>query len=203
MCIRDRFGRCGSTVNAEAVEAEQQKVEELMTFLRPYRQEEVIGTLATAVLDPIMTNLEEIRKQQVLSFDVSDLPAIGETWLGDSKGVEDFPNLRVFLQQNQLPVSTTGRLLMELRQQFPDELFNHVLGLIQEVKALQSTDYKGDLLDQFVTYISEKVWRWELTQITETELPLLLKEKVLFIADCRSEDLFLQQEREFSFCNLS
>ena len=181
--------RNGGTVNAEAVEAEQQKVEELMTFLRPYRQEEVIGTLATAGLDPRATNLEEIRKQQVLSFDVSDLPAIGETWLGDSKGVEDFPNLRVFLLQNQLPVSTTGRLLMELRQQFPDELFNHVLGLIQEVKALQSTDYKGDLLNQFVAYISEKVWRWELTQITETELPLLLKEKVLASAVCYEKEV--------------
>ena len=78
---------------------------------------------------------------------------------------------------------------MELRQQFPDELFNHVLGLIQEVKALQSTDYKGDLLDQFVTYISEKVWRWELTQITETELPLLLKEKVLASTICYEKEI--------------
>ena len=99
-----------------------------MAFLRPYRQEEVITTLATAGIDPRAINLEEIRKQQVLSFDVSDLPAIGETWLGDSKSVGDYPNLRVFLLQNQLPISTTGRLLMELRQQFPDELFNHVLG---------------------------------------------------------------------------
>ena len=179
----------GSVANAEAVEAEQQKVEELMTFLRPYRQEEVIVTLADAGLDPRATNLEEIRKQQVLSFDVGDLPPIGETWLGDSKGVEDFPNLRMFLLQNQLPVSTTGRLLMELRQQFPDELFNHVLGLVQEVKALQGTDYKGDLLDQFVTYISEKVWRWELTQITEAELPLFLKEKVLASAICYEKEV--------------
>ncbi|RKU13224.1 hypothetical protein C6503_16030 [Candidatus Poribacteria bacterium] len=179
----------GGAVDVEAVEAEQQKVEELMTFLRPYRQEEVIGTLATAGLDPRAANLEKIRKQQVLSFDVSDLPAIQETWLGDSKSVEDYPNLRVFLLQNQLPISTTGRLLMELRQQFPDELFNHVLGLIQEVKALQSTDYKGDLLDQFVAYISEKVWRWELTQITETELPLLLKEKVLASAVCYEKEV--------------
>ena len=179
----------GGAVNVEAVTAEQQKVEELMTFLRPYRQEEVIGTLATAGLDPRASNLEEIRKQQVLSFDVSDLPAIQETWLGDSKSVEDYPNLRVFLLQNQLPISTTGRLLMELRQQFPDELFNHVLGLIQEVKALQSTDYKGDLLDQFVAYISEKVWRWELTQITETQLPLLLKEKVLASAICYEKEV--------------
>ena len=179
----------GGVVNVEAVEAEQQKVEELVTFLRPYRQEEVIATLATAGLDPRTSNLEEIRKQQILSFDVSDLPAIGETWLGDSKSVEDYPNLRMFLLQNQLPISTTGRLLMELRQQFPDELFNHVLGLIQEVKALQSTDYKGDLLDQFVTYISEKVWRWELTQITETELPLLLKEKVLASAICYEKEV--------------
>ena len=179
----------GGDVNVEAVAAEQQKVEELMTFLRPYRQEEVIVTLATAGLNPRTSNLEEIRRQQVLSFDVSDLPAIQETWLGDSKSVEDYPNLRVFLLQNQLPISTTGRLLMELRQQFPDELFNHVLGLIQEVKALQSTDYKGDLLDQFVAYISEKVWRWELTQITETELPLLLKEKVLASAVCYEKEV--------------
>ena len=179
----------GGAVNVEAVAAEQQKVEELMTFLRPYRQEEVIATLATAGLDPRTSNLEEIRKQQVLSFDVSDLPAIGETWLDESKSVEDYPNLRVFLLQNQLPVSTTGRLLMELRQHFSDELFNHVLGLIQEVKALQSTDYQGDLLDQFVAYISEKVWRWELTQITETELPLLLKEKVLASAICYEKEV--------------
>ena len=160
-----------------------------MTFLRPYRQEEVITTLAAAGIDPRAINLEEIRKQQVLSFDVSDLPAIDETWLGDSKSVEDYPNLRMFLLQNQLPISTTGRLLMELRQQFPDELFNHVLGLIQEVKALQGDDFKGDLLNQFVTYISEKVWRWELTQITEAELPLLLKEKVLASAICYEKEV--------------
>ena len=181
--------RNNGAANAEAIEAEQQKVEELMAFLRPYRQEEVITTLATAGMDPRAINLEEIRKQQVLSFDVSDLPAIDETWLGDSKSVEDYPNLRVFLLQNQLPISTTGRLLMELRQQFPDELFNHVLGLIQEVKALQSDDFKGDLLNQFVTYISEKVWRWELTQITESELPLLLKEKVLASAICYEKEV--------------
>ena len=181
--------RNGGAVNAEAIEVEQQKVEELMAFLRPYRQEEVITTLVTAGLDPRAINLEEIRKQQVLSFDVSDLPAIDETWLGDSKSVEDYPNLRVFLLQNQLPISTTGRLLMELRQQFPDELFNHVLGLIQEVKALQSNDFEGDLLNQFVAYISEKVWRWELTQITEAELPLLLKEKVLASAICYEKEV--------------
>lgn len=181
--------RNNGTANAAAIEAEQQKVAELMAFLKPYRQEEVIATLATAGIDPRAINLEEIRKQQVLSFDVSDLPAIDETWLGDSKSVEDYPNLRMFLLQNQLPVSTTGRLLMELRQQFPDELFNHVLGLIQEVKALQSNDFKGDLLNQFVTYISEKVWRWELTQITESELPLLLKEKVLASAICYEKEV--------------
>ena len=175
--------------NTEMIEAEQKKVEELMTFLRPYRQEEVITTLVTAGIDPRAINLEEIRKQQVLGFDVSDLPAIDETWLGDSKSVEDYPNLRVFLLQNELPISTTGRLLMKLRQQFPDELFNHVLGLIQEVKALQGDDFKGDLLNQFVTYISEKVWRWELTQITEAELPLLLKEKVLASAICYEKEV--------------
>ena len=186
---RHQQARNGSPADIEAVAAEQKKVKELMTYLRPYRQEEVIGTLAMAGLDPIASNLEEIRRQQVLSFDVSDLPAIGETWLSESKGIEDYPNLRMFLLQNQLPISTTGRLLMELRQRFPDELFNHAIGLIQEVKVLQSGDYKGESLDQFVSYISEKVWRWELTQITEAELPLLLKEKVLASAICYEKEV--------------
>lgn len=179
----------GSTRDVKAVEAEQEKVKELMTFLMPYRREEVIGTLATAGLDPLASNLEEIRKQQVLSFDVSDLPAIGETWLSESKSVQDYPNLRMFLLQNEIPISTTGRLLMGLRQQFPDELFNHVLGLIQEVKVLQSGDYKGESLNQFISYIAEKVWRWELTQLTEAELPLLLKEKVLASAICYEKEV--------------
>ena len=186
--------RSGSPANIEVVEAEQKKVKKLMTYLRPYRQEEVIGTLAMAGLDPITSNLEEIRRQQVLSFDVSDLPAIGETWLSESKSIEDYPNLRVFLLQNQLPISTTGKLLMELRQQFPDELFNHVIGLIQEVKVLQSEDYTGESLNRFVSYISEKVWRWELTQITEAELPLLLKEKVLASAICYEKEVEILME---------
>ena len=186
---KQQRSRNGSVGDVQAVKVEREKVEELMTFLRPYRQEEVIGTLAMAGLDPLASNLEDIRKQHVLSFDVSDLPAIGETWLSDRKSVANYPNLRMFLLQNQLPISTTGRLLMELRQQFPDELFNHVLGLIQEVKELQSDDYKGESLNQFVSYISEKVWRWELTQITETELPLLLKEKVLASAICYEKEV--------------
>ncbi len=173
----------------ETIEAEREKVKKLMEFLIPYRPEEVIGTLVTAGLDPLASNLEQIRRQQVLSFDVDDLPAIGETWLSESKEIQDYPNLRMFLLRNQLPISTTGKLLMELRQEFPDELFNHVLGLIQEVKALQSAGYKGDLLNQFVSYISEKVWRWELTQLTTAELPLLLKEKVLASAICYEKEV--------------
>ncbi len=186
---RHQQARNGNPEEIAAVEAEQQKVKEVIVYLRPYRQQEVIGVLARAGLDPLASNLEEIRRQQVLSFDVSALPAIGETWLSESKGIAEYPNLRMFLLQNQLPISTIGRLLMELRQQFPDELFNHVIGLIQEVKVLQSGDYKGEPLNQFVSYISEKVWRWELTQITEAELPLLLKEKVLTSAICYEKDV--------------
>ena len=33
------------------------------------------------------------------------------------------------------------------------------------------------------------MWRWELTQITEAELPLLLKEKVLASAICYEKEV--------------
>ena len=78
---------------------------------------------------------------------------------------------------------------MELRNILPDSLFNQVIGLIQEVKELQNNSYEGEVLDQFVTYISEKVWRWELTQITSDELPIVIKEKVLTSAICYEKDV--------------
>ena len=174
---------------SEAIQSEQTKVSEMIAFLKPYGDAEVISTLANAALNKNVTHLEEVRKQQVLSFDLSELPSIGETWLNEVKTLEDYPNLRTFLLQNKLPISTTGRLLMELRNHLSDSLFNQVLGLIQEVKELQNNRYEGEVLDMFVAYISEKVWRWELTQITAAELPVIVKEKVLTSAICYEKEV--------------
>ena len=190
-------GKKRTTVNAksngnlsfENIQAEQTKVSDMIAFLKPYGEAETISTLANAGLNKNYTELEEIRKQQVLSFDPEDLPSIGETWLTDIKTLEDFPNLRVFLLQNKLPISTTGRILMELRNILSDELFNQVLGLIQEVKELQDSSYQGEAIDRFTSYISEKVWRWELTQITSEELPVVVKEKVLTSAVCYEKEV--------------
>ncbi len=184
-----RQSKTAEPIALDAIEAETEKVTELIAFLEPYRQEMAIATLVAASLNPRNVNLDDIRKQQVLSFDLSELPEIGDTWLPDSKQIQEYPNLRVFLLQNELPISTTGRRLMALRNEFSDELFNHALGLIQEVKVLQATDYKGEPLNRFVSYLSEKVWRWELTQITSLELPLFLKEKVLASAVCYEKEV--------------
>ncbi len=176
-------------VTFETIQAEQKKVGDMISFLKPYGGSDVVGILANAGLKRNGSEVEEIRKQQVLSFDLNDLPSIGETWLTDVKTLDDYPNLRVFLLQNKLPISTTGRILMELRKILSDDLFNQVLGLIQEVKALQKSSYQGEVLDQFTAYISEKVWRWELTQITPEELPIVVKEKVLTTAVCYEKEV--------------
>ena len=176
-------------LTSEAIQAEQTKVNEMITFLKPYRESEVISTLANAGLNKNVAELEEIRKQQVLSFDLNELPSIGETWLTEIKTLEDYPNLRMFLLQYKLPISTTGRILMELRNILSDSLFNQALGLIQEVKELQNSGYEGEVLDRFIAYISEKVWRWELTQITSQELPVVVKEKVLTSAICYEKEV--------------
>ncbi|MDE0484036.1 MAG: hypothetical protein OXI67_15770 [Candidatus Poribacteria bacterium] len=181
--------RNNGNVTSEAIQAEQAKVTDMIAFLKPYGESEVISTLANAGLNRSAAELEQIRKQQVLSFDLSELPSIGETWLTEIKTLEDYPNLRMFLLQNKLPISTTGRILMELRNILSDSLFNQVLGLIQEVKELENNSYEGEVLDQFVAYISEKVWRWELTQITSEELPVVVKEKVLTSAICYEKEV--------------
>lgn len=175
--------------NSDSIQAVQTKVSDMIAFLKPYDETESISTLAHAGLRKNGDTIEEIRKQQVLSFDLNELPSIGDTWLNDIKTVNDYPNLRVFLLQNKLPISTTGRILMELRSILSDSLFNQVLGLIQEVRELQNSNYQGTALDQFVDYISEKVWRWELTQITPEELPVVVKEKVLASTVCYEKEV--------------
>ena len=174
---------------AEMILAEQTKVTEMIQFLKPYTESKVINTLAHAGLNNNNTSLEEIRKQQVLSFELNELPSIDETWMTETKSLDDYPNLRMFLLQNKLPISTTGRQIMELRNILPDSLFNQVIGLIHEVKELQENSYEGEVLERFITYISEKVWRWELTQITADELPIVVKEKVLTTAICYEKEV--------------
>lgn len=176
-------------VTSETIRAEQKKVGDMISFLKPYGESDVICKLANAGLKKNGSEIENFRKEQVLSFDLKDLPSIGETWLTDVKTLDDFPNLRVFLLQNKLPISTTGRILMELRKILSNDLFNQVLGLIQEVKELQNSSYQGEVLSQFTSYISEKVWRWELTQITSDELPVVVKEKVLTSAVCYEKEV--------------
>ncbi len=176
-------------VSFETIQAEQKKVGDMISFLKPYSESAVISKLANAGLKKNGSEIEDIRKQQVLSFDLNDLPSIGDTWLTDVKTLDDYPNLRVFLLQNKLPISTTGRILMELRKILSDDLFNQVLGLIQEVKELQKSSYQGEVLDKFTSYISEKVWRWEITQITTEELPVVVKEKVLTSAVCYEKEV--------------
>lgn len=176
-------------VDIESIQAEQTKVTHLISFLKPYGESEAITKLANAGLNQNGTEIDEFRKKQVLSFDLNELPSISNTWLTDIKTLDDFPNLRVFLLQNKLPISTTGRILMELRKSLSDDLFNQVLGLIQEVQELNNSSYQGEVLDRFTSYISEKVWRWELTQITAEELPVVIKEKVLTSAVCYEKEV--------------
>ena len=176
-------------LTVEMILAEQSKVAEMIAFLKPYVASKVIDTLVHAGLNGNNTSLEEIRQQQVLSFELNELPSIDETWLTETKSLDDYPNLRMFLLQNKLPISTTGRHIMELRNILSDSLFNQVIELIHEVKELQENGYEGEVLERFITYISEKVWRWELTQITADELPIVVKEKVLTTAICYEKEV--------------
>ncbi len=177
------------------IEEEKPKVAELIEFLTPYTNAAPI--LIEAGIDSQSSELDQIRRHQVMSFDLQELPPIEKTWLENAKSVDDYPNLRAFLLEYQLPISTTGRFLMNLRKASSTAsrngdstaVFDVVLDLVQELKNLQDAGYKGETLKQFADYISEKLWRWELTQITADELPTLIKEKVLSTAICYEKEV--------------
>ncbi|MDE0184455.1 MAG: hypothetical protein OXP71_03230 [Candidatus Poribacteria bacterium] len=182
------------TVNT--IESEISKTTEIITFLTPYT--DAAQSLLQNAVNPRSQHLNQIRQHQVLNFDLQALPPIAESWLEDVKSLEDYTNLRAFLLENQLPISTTGRLLMNFRRSFENappmaadsvDDFDVALNLIQELKSLQDTGYAGETFRKFKNYIAEKLWRWELTQITGDKLAALIKEKVLVSVICYEKDV--------------
>jgi hypothetical protein len=180
----------------ETIESEKSKITEILTFLTPYT--DAPSALLQTVINPKSQQLNQIRQHQVLNFDLQALPPIAETWLENVKSLEDYTNLRAFLLENQLPISTAGRLLMNYRKNFESssaaqpvsaDVFDVALNLIQELKSLQEAGYTGETLGRFKNYIAEKLWRWELTQITEEKLATLIKEKVLVSVVCYEKDV--------------
>ena len=179
-----------------AIEEERPKVAELIEFLNSYTDAPL--TLLETALTPHSQQVNQIREHQVLNFDLQSLPPIEDTWLENVKSPDEYPNLRAFLFENKLPISTTGRALTKLRRIFPYpadaedasvNVFNIAVDLLLELRVLQDAGYEGDALQQYAGYISEKLWRWELTQITETELPILIKEKVLSSIICYEKEV--------------
>ena len=179
-----------------AIEEEKPKIAELIEFLTSYTNAPL--TLLETAITPHSQEINQIREHQVLNFDLQSLPPIEDTWLEDVKSPDEYPNLRAFLFENKLPISTTGRALTKLRRVFPTptdagdasvNVFNIAVDLLLELKALQDAGYEGDALQRYAGYISEKLWRWELTQITETELPILIKEKVLSSLICYEKEV--------------
>ncbi len=179
-----------------AIEEEKPKITELIEFLNSYTNAPL--TLLETAITPHSQQINQIREHQVLNFDLQSLPPIEDTWLEDVKSPSEYPNLRAFLFENKLPISTTGRALTKLRRIFPDSadggkdsvnVFNIAVDLLLELRFLQDASYEGDALQRYADYISEKLWRWELTQITETELPILIKEKVLSSLICYEKEI--------------
>ena len=179
-----------------AIEEEKPKIVELVDFLNSYTNAPL--TLLETAITPHSQQINQIREHQVLNFDLQSLPPIEDTWLENVKSPDEYPNLRAFLFENKLPISTTGRALTKLRRIFPDpadakdssvDVFNIAVDLLLELKVLQGASYEGDALQRYAGYISEKLWRWELTQITETELPILIKEKVLSSIICYEKEV--------------
>ena len=179
-----------------AIEEEKPKIAELIEFLNSYTNAPL--TLLETAITPRSQQITKIREHQVLNFDLQSLPPIEDTWLEDVKSPDEYPNLRAFLFENKLPISTTGRALTKLRRIFPDptgvgdasvNVFNIAVDLLLELRVLQDAGYEGDTLQRYAGYISEKLWRWELTQITETELPILIKEKVLSSLICYEKEV--------------
>jgi hypothetical protein len=179
-----------------AIEEEKPKIAELIEFLNSYTNAPL--TLLETAIQPHSQKINKIREHQVLNFDLQSLPPIEDTWLEDVKSPDEYPNLRAFLFENKLPISTTGRALTKLRRIFLDptdaedasvNVFNIAVDLLLELRVLQDAGYEGDSLERYADYISEKLWRWELTQITETELPILIKEKVLSSIICYEKEV--------------
>ena len=102
--------------------------------------------------------------------------------------IEQYPNMRAFLQAKQLKLTTTGRRLANLKR-ISEDVSREGQILIAEILELRDNNYSPEAITSLRSYLTDELSRWESENITTQQFPIFTRQRILSAYVCYEQDI--------------
>ena len=167
-------------------------VEELQqeySLLNPKEIHEAVdaGLSGKELKEYLELRTETAQKDEISSVSETRPEQLTKTWQ-ERIDIEQYPNIRAFLQAKQLKLTTTGRQISNLKR-ISEDLSREGQILIAEILELRDNNYSREVITSLMSYLTDELSRWESEGITEAQLPKLTRQRVLSFYVCYEQDI--------------
>ena len=131
--------------------------------------------------------VETIKEDEASAISETESIQPTKTWR-ERIDIEQYPNMRVFLQAKQLKLTTTGRKLANLKRISEDTSREGQI-LIAEILELRDNNHSPEAITSLRSYLTDELSRWESENITEQQLPSFTRQRVLSFYVCYEQDI--------------
>jgi len=131
--------------------------------------------------------VETIKEDEASSISETESIQPTKTWQ-ERIDIEQYPNMRAFLQAKQLKLTTTGRQLSNLKR-ISEDVSREGQILIAEILELRDNNYSPEAITSLRSYLTDELSRWESENITEQQLPSFTRQRVLSFYVCYEQDI--------------
>jgi len=129
----------------------------------------------------------ETAKEAIASASEAKAAQPTQTWQ-ERINIEQYPNIRAFLQEKQLKLTTTGRQLSSLKRVSEDTSREGQI-LAAEILELRENEYSQEIITALISHMTEELSRWGSEDITEQRLPNFTRQRVLSFYVCYEQDV--------------
>ncbi|MFQ6040325.1 MAG: hypothetical protein ACE5PV_05670 [Candidatus Poribacteria bacterium] len=102
--------------------------------------------------------------------------------------IEQYPNIRAFLQDKGLKLTTTGRQIANLKR-ISEDFSREGQILLAEILELRDNNYSQEVITSLIAYLIDELSRWESENITEQQLPQFVQQRVLSFYVCYEQEI--------------
>jgi len=176
-------------VASEEVE-EIPSIEELQREFSLLSREEIVEATNAGLSVEELKDYLSLRAEAVageMSASEPEPPPTPKTWQ-ERINIEQYSNIREFLQIKQLKLTTTGRQLSSLKRISEDVSKQGEL-LIAEIIELRENEYSEEVINSLTTYLTDELKTWESKDITEEQLPQFTRQRTLSFYVCYEQDI--------------
>jgi len=180
------------TARQEILPAEIPSVEELQQEFSLLSSKEIheavdAGLSGKELKEYLELRAETAKKDEVYVTPETKPAQITKTWQ-ELIDIEQYPNIRAFLQVKQLKLTTTGRQLSNLKR-ISDEVSHEGQILLAEILELRDNNYSREVITSLISYLTDELRQWESYNITEKQLPPFTRQRVLSFYVCYEKDI--------------